>query len=127
MGLYNQGDQMQIQFNAQDSVDGHDVVAQHAQEVVRKALHRFGDHVTRVEIHISDVNGPKDAGGHDKRCVMEARLAGLHPLAVTELAGSVHQSIEGATQKLKRALDSAVGKMQEQRRTALVSDDLIAN
>lgn len=117
---------MQIQFNTDGHVDGNEVLAKHADEVVRKALHRFGDHVTRVEIHVSDVNGHKDAGTHDKRCVIEARLAGLQPLAVTDVAGSVHQALDGATHKLKRALDTAVGKMQEQRRTALVADDLIA-
>ena len=50
---------MQIQFNTDESVDGRDALGRHAEEVVRRALSRFSDDVTRVEIHLSDVNGQK--------------------------------------------------------------------
>lgn len=57
---------------------------------------------------------PDDAtgkNGHDeKRCVMEARLEGLKPLAVTHHAGSVHEAIEGAGKKLEQMLGHAIGQ-----------------
>lgn len=107
---------MQVQFNTDESVPGGDTLGRHAEEVVRLALDRFSDDVTRVEIHLSDVNGQK-AGENDKRCLMEARVAGLQPLAVTEQAGSLHAAIEGAAQKLKRALDTTLGKMEDRKRS----------
>lgn len=117
---------MQIQFNTDESVEGHEALGRHAEEVVRKVLGRFAEQVTRVEIHLSDVNGQK-AGDNDKRCVMEARLAGRQPIAVTEMANSLHQAIDGAAQKLKRSLDSTLGKLADKRRTAppagAVADD----
>lgn len=108
---------MQIQINTGESVEGREALHRHTETVVNDALGRFADHVTRVEIHLSDVNGQK-AGDKDKRVMMEARIAGRQPIAVTEQAGSLHQAIEGATQKLKRSLDGTFGKLADKRRTA---------
>lgn len=108
---------MQVQFNTDESVEGHEELGRHAESVVRKALDRFSEQVTRVEIHLSDVNGQK-AGDNDKRCVIEARVAGRQPLAVTELANTVHQAIDGAAHKIKRSLDSTLGKLADKKRTA---------
>lgn len=106
---------MQIQINTGESVEGREALFKHTEAVVKDALGRFSDHVTRVEIHLSDVNGQK-AGDRDKRVMMEARIAGRQPLAVTDEAGSLHQAIDGATQKLKRSLDAALGKLADKRR-----------
>jgi ribosomal subunit interface protein len=108
---------MQIQINTGESVEGREALHRHTETVVTDALGRFSDHVTRVEIHLSDVNGQK-AGDNDKRVMMEARIAGRQPIAVTEQAGSLHQAIDGATQKLKRSLDTTFGKLADKRRIA---------
>jgi len=115
---------MQIQFNTDESVDGREALGRHAEEVVQRVLGRFSDEVTRVEIHLSDVNGQK-AGENDKRCLMEARVAGRQPVAVTDQANTLHQAIDGAAQKLKRSLDSTLGKLGEHKRNspATGSDD----
>lgn len=106
---------MQIQINTGESVDGREALLRHTENVVKDALARFSEQVTRVEIHLSDVNGQK-AGDNDKRVLMEARIAGRQPIAVADQAGSLHQAIDGATQKLKRSLDGAFGKMGDKRR-----------
>ncbi|HEX7720426.1 MAG TPA: HPF/RaiA family ribosome-associated protein [Woeseiaceae bacterium] len=106
---------MQIQFNTDESVVGREALGRHAEEVVRKVLDRFSNEVTRVEIHLSDSNGQK-AGENDKRCLMEARVAGRQPIAVTDEANTLHQAIDGATQKLKRSLDSTLGKLGDHKR-----------
>jgi ribosome-associated translation inhibitor RaiA len=106
---------MQIQVNTGESVEGREALLRHTESVVKEALGRFSDHVTRVEVHLSDVNGHK-AGENDKRVLMEARIAGRQPIAVTDQAGSLHQAIDGATQKLKRSLDGTFGKLADKRR-----------
>lgn len=106
---------MQIQFNTDESVDGREALGRHAEDVVRKGLDRFSNDVTRVEIHLSDSNGQK-VGENDKRCLMEARVAGRQPIAVTDEANTLHQAIDGATQKLKRSLDSTLGKLGDHKR-----------
>ena len=112
---------MQIQLNTDESVDGREALGRHAEEVVRRTLGRFSDDVTRVEIHLSDVNGQK-AGENDKRCLMEARVAGRQPIAVTEQANTLHQAIDGAAQKLKRSLDSTLSKMGDHKRSTPMPD-----
>ncbi len=110
---------MLIQLNHDESVEGHEALGRHAEEVTRKALERFDDHVTRVEIHLRDVNGEK-AGDRDKHCLMEARVAGRRPIAVRDQADSLHQALDGAARKLVRRLDSTLGKQVSKRRSNLL-------
>jgi ribosome-associated translation inhibitor RaiA len=108
---------MLIQFNTDESVDGHEALGRHAEDVTRKSLERFSDHVTRIEIHVSDVNGEKVAGP-DKRCLMEARVAGRRPVSVREQAETLHLAVERAATKMSRRLDSTLGKQSDKRRKA---------
>ena len=77
--------------------------------VVTDVLGHLTARITRVEVHLSDEHGAKH-GAEDKRCVMEARPQGLHPTAVTHHAATVHQAVDGAADKLKRALEHAIGR-----------------
>jgi ribosome-associated translation inhibitor RaiA len=113
---------MQVQFNTDESIEGTQELAEHAESLVRRVLDRFKDHVTRIEVHVSDVNGPKTTE-NDKRCLMEARIAGRQPIAVTEMANTVHQALDGAAHKLRRALDTTLGKLNDRKRTTPPSLD----
>ena len=64
------------------------------------------EQITSVEVHLSDNVGQKSVDG-DNRVLMEARVTGYKPIAVSDHAATLHQSIGGAAEKLKRALDSA--------------------
>ena len=50
---------------------------------------------------------------HAKRCVMEARIAGVRPLAVAHEASHMLQAVEGAADKLKRSIEHTLGRMEE--------------
>lgn len=100
---------MQIQFNSDRHIEGHEALAAWATEVVQDALRRHGAPVTRVEIHVSDENGDK-GGAADKRCVMEARLERHQPLAVTHHAQSLHLAVTGAAEKLDRVLENTLAR-----------------
>jgi ribosomal subunit interface protein len=108
---------MQIQFNTDESVDGSEALGRHAEEVTRKSLERFSEHVTRVEIHVSDVNGEKSVGP-DKRCLMEVRISGRRPISVREHAESLHQAVERAAQKMTRRLATTLGRQATRKRSA---------
>lgn len=102
---------MQIQVNTGRNIEGDERLVQEVKGTVAGSLERFGDRITRVEVHLSDVNAEK--GGRDIRCVMEARAAGLDPVAVDDLAEDVERAVRGAVGKLRRALDSRLGKLGE--------------
>jgi ribosome-associated translation inhibitor RaiA len=105
---------MKIQLNTDDHVDATRVLAAEVSAMVEQALERFGEHVTRVEVHLSNENGGK-SGQQDQRCMLEARLEGLQPLAVTEHAATLKQAVHGAAHKLVHLLDRTLGRLHDQR------------
>lgn len=104
---------MIIQVNTDHNIDGHREHAQQIEADVESCLERFGDQITRVEVHLSDENSDKKSGTEDKRCLLEARLAGLHPLAVSDQAETMDQAVDGAIEKLMHSLDSTLGKLED--------------
>jgi ribosome-associated translation inhibitor RaiA len=100
---------MQIQINADHHIDGHEALSAWATGEVTSALSRHSAHITRVEIHLTDENSHKGRPG-DKSCVLEARMEGRPPMAVTEHAANFHQAVTGACEKLNRSIESAVGR-----------------
>jgi ribosome-associated translation inhibitor RaiA len=108
---------MQININTDSTIEGRAGLNEHVQTVVDSAIHRFREHITRVEVHLSDNNSQKSADG-DNRCLMEARVTGYQAIAVSDHAATLHQAISGAADKLKRAIDNALGKLQDSKRHA---------
>ncbi len=108
---------MQIQINTDHNIEGHEALATHVRDVVDKALTPFSNHITRVEIHLADENNQKSSQ-NDKRCMMEARLAGHQPVAVTHHAANMHQAVDGAADKLTRMIESAIGRLRDLKRSA---------
>jgi ribosome-associated translation inhibitor RaiA len=100
---------MQVQVHTDNHVNGSAGLTAHVESVVTGELERFGNRVTRVEVHIGDENGHK-GGENDKRCAMEARLSGLQPIAVTGQGGSVDAAISAAVEKLVRTIDRTLEK-----------------
>ena len=80
--------------------------------LVQHAVGRFADRITRIEVHLNDVNGGKH-GERDKRCMMEARLAGLTPVAVSNEASRLDEAMKGAADKLEHAIERMLGRMQD--------------
>lgn len=100
---------MQILLNTDNHILGDQRLTEHTEACVQDAIGRFENHITRVEVHLQDVNSQK--GGDDKRCMMEARLEGLAPVAVTHEAESILLALDGAAEKLRHALDNTFGKL----------------
>lgn len=101
---------MQVLTNTDRSVAGGADLSAQVEASVTKTLGRFSQRVTRVEVHLSDENSHK-GGGDDKRCLMEARLEGLPPTAVSHNASTLQLAIDGAAAKLARAIESTVGRL----------------
>jgi ribosome-associated translation inhibitor RaiA len=101
---------MQIQINSDHHISGSPELAGRVQTLVRDTLDRYSDRITRVEVHLNDLNSVK-GGSHDKRCLMEARLAGLGPVAVNHEAENLNLAIDGAMEKLERAIEHKLGRV----------------
>ncbi len=102
---------MQVQVNTDKNIEGGgERLAEYVKTTLSARLRRFGAQITRVEAHLSDESSHKSHGS-DKKCVLEARPAGLQPVVVTHLAATLDQAISGAAEKLERVLDSTFGHL----------------
>lgn len=107
---------MQIQMNTDNNIEGREAMATQLTSIVEKALKHVSDHITRVEVQLSDENSDKKGGNEDMRCVMEARLEGRQPIAVTHHAATMDQAVDGAAGKLTRMIESTLGRLRDQKR-----------
>ena len=105
---------MQVQVSTDNNINGSAKLIENIATELQDTLSRFGNQITRIDVHLRDNNGPKSTGD-DKSCLLEARLAGRQPTVVSHEAASLRQAIDGATSKLERALDHVVGKLGDRK------------
>ena len=105
---------MQIQINMDHKIEGHEALVAQVNGVLENALSRFSDHITRVEVHLNDEKSHKSNGDH-MRCVMEARLEGQQPIAVTHHGATFDQAVDGAADKLTKLIENTLGRLRDQK------------
>ena len=105
---------MKIQFNTDVNIHGTEALAARVSATIEQALEHFIERITRVEVHLSDENAGKH-GQHDQRCMLEARIEGQQPVAVTDHAATLEQAVNGAAEKLAHLLESKIGRQQDHR------------
>lgn len=108
---------MQVLLNTDPHTDGRHEMAEHLETVVKDALERFGEQITRVEAHLSDANSHAKSSPDEIHCMLEARLVGLQPIVVKDHSATAHQAINGAVGKLKRAVATVLDKHEARRRS----------
>jgi ribosome-associated translation inhibitor RaiA len=82
------------------------------QGVIEGRLERFEGSITRVEVHLFDLNSGK-FGERDKRCTIGAQVTGMGPIAVVHEASTLTEAIHVAADKLERAVEQALGRLEE--------------
>ena len=102
---------MKIQFNTDKNVTGSEELKTSMTAFISEDLSRYSDQITRLEVHLSDEDGNKH-GQNDKRCMIEARLEGMQPIAVTNHADTHEQAVTGAVDKLRSSLNTIQGRLK---------------
>ena len=74
---------MIIQITTDKNLSVHEGFETKLHGLIANELNRFDEHITRLEIHLSDENGNKN-GQKYKSCLIEARIEGRQPIAVSE-------------------------------------------
>jgi 23S rRNA pseudouridine2605 synthase len=103
---------MQVLVSSDHRITASEDLASRITSAVTNALDRWGDRITRVEVHLSDLNSKK-SGKTGKRCVLEAHLGGLKPVAVHDDAHELMVAVDGSIAKLLRALEHTLGRLQD--------------
>jgi len=87
-----------------------DALRSHAERRLRLALTCCDDHIQRVVMRLSDINGPR--GGVDKHCHLQVVLAGLPAVVIEDTEADMYVAINRATDRAGRTLIRKVNRQQ---------------
>ncbi|MEI9988926.1 MAG: HPF/RaiA family ribosome-associated protein [Rhizomicrobium sp.] len=110
---------MQVLVYTDHNVQGGEEFSHLTEAELRTALHRYVDEITRVEVYFSDENGAKSGDG-DKRCLIEAHLAGHQPLTARHDAATSPGAFDGAARKMAHLLESTLGRLHHHKGEASI-------
>ncbi len=110
---------MRIQVNSDKNIAVNTKLTRSIGTQVNRAMKPFAGKLTRVEVHLSDVNSHK-GGARDKRCVVEARPARRRPLTASNGASTVDTAVRGALTKMRSSLQTFFGKLEPRRPKAAI-------
>lgn len=102
---------MKIQVNSDSTIDVDAHLTRFVKGEVSRLLDRFATSLTRVEVHLSDVDNMK-SGKADKRCLIEARPAGAQPRTASAKATKVSSAVDQALGKMQRSLTTFFGRKE---------------
>ena len=77
-------------------------IREHVDKRIRFALSRIGHRLRRIDVRLSDLNGPR--GGMDKRCLIEVRINRHPPVVVTDVQSDLYSSIDRASARAGRTV-----------------------
>ena len=102
---------MIIQINTDHNISQNERMIAYFKTVIVDILKIYSEHITRIEVHFSDENGNKK-GINDKKCLLEARLEGKQPMAVTSKANTIEEALNNALEKIEALLKTEMGQMK---------------
>lgn len=100
---------MTIQYNTDKTINGDERHQDYFITQISESLKRYESDITRIAVHITDQNGKKE-GVNDIRCLLEARLEGKQPIAVTCQADNLELAVSGALEKLNASIKTILGR-----------------
>lgn len=103
---------MIIQVNTDNHIEGKEELNNYISNLVNEKLQRFDSQLTRIEVHLSDVNGGGKAGSDDKKCNIEARLENSDPIFASAQSDELAKAIHECLQKIKRGIEHQIDKVK---------------
>lgn len=85
-----------------------DSLLDYARRRLHFAMAYCGDHIKRVVIRLSDINGPR--GGADKRCHVQVVLTGMPDVVVEDTEVDLYDAIDRAIDRSSRTVERKVGR-----------------
>ena len=85
-----------------------DALRHHVERRLHFDLSRFQPLVRKIEVHLSDVNGPR--GGQDKRCQVRVRLAAHADVVVEDTEADLYYAVDRALGRSARAVARRLGR-----------------
>ena len=103
---------MQVIVNTDNNITlSEETIASITSELESKLAH-FGDHLTRLEVHLSDESAGRGTGD-DIRCQLEARPENRSPELAIDNATTLHAALNGAARKMQQVLETTFGRVDQ--------------
>lgn len=80
----------------------------HTQRRLHFAMSHCSDHIKRVAIRLSDINGPR--GGADKCCRIQIALTGIPDVVVEDTEVDMYTAIDRAIDRARRTVARRIGR-----------------
>ena len=97
-----------------------DALRDHAERRLRFALTCCDDHIQRVAMRLSDINGPR--GGADKRCHLQVVMAGLPDVVIEDTEADLYVAIDRATDRAGRTVGRRLARQRDTARASGLHD-----
>jgi len=104
---------MQVLVHNHNAADKSENLTRWVISEMESSLGQFGSHLTRLEVYLNDMNSDKK--GIDKRCTIEAKCEGLPSIATSSDGSTVAQALNGAADKMQKALDRKLKKLNHRK------------
>lgn len=101
---------MDFQFNTGNKIGGDARMQAHFETRIRERLARFEPRLSRIEVHVRDIDGTRRSGPEGVEVVIEARPKSGSPLATTERGATPEEAFGSAVKTLVARLDATFGK-----------------
>lgn len=82
----------------------------HSERRLSFALSCCDDHIKRIEMRLSDINGPR--GGADKRCHLRVLLNGLPDVLIEDIEADLYVAIDRACDRAGRTVIRKIERQQ---------------
>ena len=102
---------MFVKVNTSNGIENKESLERWAADYLNERLGRFRQDITAIEVQMTDENHGDKGGTSDKRCMLEARMNGREPIAVTNFAPDQDLAFRGAADKLEHAIERVLGKL----------------
>ena len=93
-------------------------IRDYVEKRIRFKLSRIGHRLKRVNVRLSDLNGPR--GGIDKRCLIEIHIDRHPPVIVTDVQSNLYASIDRACARAGRTVLRRLAPSKRTRRTTAI-------
>ena len=107
---------MQIEIQARDFSLTESLEA-HIKRRLLFALGTHEEHIRRVQVRLSDINGPR--GGNDKQCHLHVVSGSLPDVIIEDTESDMYVAIDRAADRAGRTVKRRLSRVYNQRRSVL--------
>ncbi len=83
----------------------------HVQRRLDFALSSRDDHIQRIQVRLSDINGPR--GGADKRCHIQLSISHLSDVVIEDTELDLYTAIDRAADRASRTLNRRLSRQRD--------------